>query len=281
MSNVTLNLDPGSTIIGSSNVSDYAPIEQYGLGRKYGEDSSGEGTLVGIIVARHANNIGIAGRGFIDGNGDSFFDLTKPHSTPDFDPQYTRQGIEFNDPKYGLKTGPVQMNSTGRPGTMIIFLDCGNVLLRDVTLTNAPNWTLHFEGSKDLVVTGIHIFNNLLLPNNDGIDCMRCDNAHFSDCDIHAGDDDFAIVSSDNVQVTNCSLESYSAAIRLEDTRWSTFENLSVHANRGLAVFGRDGESTRHVLFSNVTLETRLITGHWWGKAGPYLHSRPQRKCTK
>jgi hypothetical protein len=275
LSNVTLDLEPGSVVKGSRNVADYGAIGEYGFGKIYGDNSSGEGDRVGLIIARNAQNISIIGRGSIDGEGDSFFDLTKPHSTPDFDARYTRQGQDFGNPKYGTEHGPAQLKPEGRPGTMIIFSHCKNVLLRDVTLSNAPNWTLHFQHSEDIVVSGVHILNDPLLPNNDGVDCMRCRNAHFSDCDIRTGDDDFAIVGSDNVEVTNCSLASYSAAIRLEDTRWSTFDNLSIHANRGLAVFGRGQEHTAHILFSNVVIETKLITGHWWGKGEPiYIAAR-------
>jgi len=158
---------------------------------------------------------------------------------------------------------------------MIIFSHCHNILIRDVTLSNAPNWTLHLQGSDQATISGIHINNDVLIPNNDGIDCMLCKHVHISDCDIRTGDDDFAIVSSEDVNVSNCSLFSYSAAIRLEDSRYSTFSNLSIHTNRGLAVFSRGEEHTAHVLFSNITMETFLITGHWWGKGEPiYIAAR-------
>ncbi len=111
--------------------------------------------------------------------------------------------------------------------------DCRNILIRDVTSSNAPNWTLHLQGSEQAVISGIHINNDLVLPNNDGIDCMRCKHVHISDSDIRTGDDDFAIVSSEDVDVSNCSLFSYSAAIRLEDTRYSTFNNLVVPRESG------------------------------------------------
>ncbi len=269
LSNVTLDLEAGSVLEGSANPADYGSTEGYGFGRNYGVDSTGEGFKVGMLVARNAQNLAIVGRGAIDGNGDSFFDLTKPHSPPDFDAKFTRQGSDFDNPKISVRFGPVELKPQGRPGTMIIFSNCRNILIRDVTLSNAPNWTLHLQGSEDAVITGLHIRNDLLLPNNDGIDCMGCKNVHISDCDIRAGDDDFAIVGSANIQVTNCSLTSYSAAIRLEDTSYSTFDNLSIHANRGIGVFGRGNEHTAHVLFSNITLETQLIPGHWWGKGEP------------
>ncbi len=275
LSNVTLELQAGAVLEGSPNVADYGSSPQYGFGRDYGVNSSGEGFRVGLIVARKAENIAITGRGVIDGNGDSFFDLKSFHNTPDFDAKYTRQGDDFDAPKYGLEFGPVATRPNGRPGTLIILSDCRNIVVRGVTLKNAPNWTLHLQGSEGATISGIHIQNNILIPNNDGIDCMRCKNVHVSDSDIRAGDDDFAIVSSDDIHVNNCSLFSYSAAVRLEDTRYSTFSNLSIHANRGLGVFSRGEEHTAHVLFSNITMETNLITGHWWGKGEPiYIAAR-------
>ena len=68
---------------GSSNVADYGAIAQYGFDRNYGVNSSGEGLRVGLIVARKAANIAIIGRGAIDGNGDSFFDLKSSHNGAD------------------------------------------------------------------------------------------------------------------------------------------------------------------------------------------------------
>jgi hypothetical protein len=275
LSNVTLEVRAGSVLQASPKTADYGTVSAYGFGRNYGVNSSGEGSLVGLIVARKAENISIIGRGRIDGNGDSFFNLKSFHNTPDFDAKYTRQGADYDAPQYGTEFGPVNTLPSGRPGTMIILSDCRNVLVRDVTLSNAPNWTLHVQGSENIAINSIHIQNNVLIPNNDGIDCMRSKHVQISDCDIRTGDDDFAIVSSDDVHVSNCSLFSYSAAIRPEDTRYSTFSNLSIHANRGLGIFSRGEEHTAHVLFSNITMETFLITGHWWGKAEPiYIAAR-------
>ncbi|MGO9230913.1 MAG: glycoside hydrolase family 28 protein [Bryobacteraceae bacterium] len=269
LSNVTLDLQPGAVLEGSSSVMDYGNIADYDFGRRYGIDSSGEGFRVGLIVARKANNVAIVGHGTIDGNGDSFFDLKSVHNGADFDAQYTRQGADYDSAKYGLEFGPVEVGPNGRPGTMIIFSDCSNILVRDVTLSNSPNWTMHLQGSQNATISGIHIVNDVLIPNSDGIDCMRSKRVQISDCDIRAGDDDFAIVSSDDVHVSNCSLTSLSSAVRLENTRYATFSNLSIHANRGLGVFSVGVEHTAHVLFSNIVMETNLITGHWWGKAEP------------
>jgi len=276
LSNVTLDLEAGAVIEGSKNLADYGSIHDYGLGRDYGVNYSGESLQVGLIVARDVKNISIIGRGAIDGSGDDFFDFSLPHDSHDYDPRYTRQGKDFMNPKYGTESGPVEPKPEGRPGTMIILMNAKNVLLRDVTLRNAPNWTLHLANADGAVVTGIHIENNLLLPNADGIDCIGSRNVHFSDCDIQAGDDDFAFMSSENVNVTNCSMLSHSAGVRLENTRYATFDNLVIHSNRGLLVANRGEEASAHVLFSNIVIETSLLTGHWWGKAEPiYIVAGP------
>jgi parallel beta-helix repeat protein len=281
LSNVALDLEAGAVIEGSTNVADYGSITEYGFGRTYGINSTGEGEKVGIIVARHAKNIALLGQGVIDGNGDTFFDMTKPHYGMDFDPQYTRQGKDFMKSMLDLEDGPVEARPTGRPGTMIIFFNCENVLIRDVTLSNAPNWTLNLFNSQRSVVTGIHIVNSLLLPNNDGIDCINCKDVHFSDCDIRAGDDDFAFYGSENITVTNCSLVSHSSGIRLEDSRYSTFTNLSIHANRGVGIYEREG-TTANLTFSGITVETQLLTGHWWGKGEPiFIAVGPPREGGK
>ena len=268
LSNVTLNVEAGAVIQGSKNVADYAPIDQYGFGKTYGTNSTGEGNLLGIILARKAQNIAIVGHGVIDGSGDDFFDFNVPHNGMDFDPKYTRQGANFMKGILELGDGPVETKTSGRPGTMIVFAESRNILVRDITFRNAPNWTFHLDHSQAIVVTGVHIFNDLLLPNNDGIDCLSCKDAHFSDCDIHAGDDDFAFYGSENVGVTNSSLESRSASIRMESTRYATFSNLTIHSNRGIGIFERSG-TTAHVLFSSIVIDTKLLTGHWWGKAEP------------
>jgi len=269
LSNVSLDLEPGSILQASADISDYLTLAQLGFMRVPGADTSGDGDMAGLIVARGATNIAIFGHGIIDGNGDSFFDFHTPHYGLDFDPQRTRDGQAFIDAVKTLDDGPVAVKPAGRPGTMIFLANSSNILIRDITIRNAPNWTMHLGKSEHAVVSELRIANNQLLPNNDGIDVIGCHDIHFSDCDIVAGDDDFAIMSSENVTAVNCTLSSYSAGIRLEDTRFATFDNLTIHANRGIGVFERGKGTTSSVLFSNMVIQTRLLTGHWWGKAEP------------
>ena len=71
--------------------------------------------------------------------------------------------------------------------------------------------------------------------------------------------------------MSNCTLISNSSGIRLEDTRDSTFSDLVIHANRGLGIYDRGDGNTSNILFSNVVIESHLVTGHWWGKGEPIL----------
>ena len=278
LSNVTLHLEAGAVLKGSDQLADYAGG---GRGRQP------------LVRATDTENIAIVGRGAIDGSGTAFMDMTKtrvgPHMPGDLDPNVTRQGREYMDPKFGESDGPVVYLS--RPSRLIRITRCRNVLLRDVTLRNSPTWTLHFDDCENVNVTGISLHNNLLVPNSDGIHCTTCRRVRISDCDISCGDDAIAITTlgsrpkgaCEDITVTNCTLQSRSAGVRLGygdgSIRNCTFQNLTIReSNRGLGVFVRDEGSVENVLFSNIVIRTRLHTGHWWGNAEPiHLSVIPQR----
>lgn len=278
LSHVTLHLDAGAVLKGSEDLADYGQ----GRGR------------APLIRATNAENIAIIGRGAIDGSGTTFMDMTKTRTGPylpkDLDPNVTRQGRDYMDAKFGETDGPVVYRS--RPNRLIRFTHCKNVLVRDVRLRNAPTWTLHLDDCEDATITGIGVHNNLLVPNSDGIHCTSCRRVRISDCDISAGDDAIAITTLDNppdricegIVVTNCILQSRSAGIRVGYgnglIRDCTFQNVTIReSNRGLGLFVRDGGAIQNILFSNITIRTRLHTGHWWGNAEPiHLSVIPQKK---
>lgn len=279
LSHVTLHLDAGAVLKGSDQLTDYGGG---GRGRQP------------LVRANDAENIAIVGRGAIDGSGTAFMDMTKtrvgPHMPGDLDPNFTRRGRDYMDPKFGESDGPVVYLS--RPSRLIQITRCRNVLLRDVTLRNSPTWTLHFDDCENVNVTGISLHNNLLVPNSDGIHCTTCRRVRISDCDISCGDDAIAITtlgsrpkgSCEDITVTNCTLQSRSAGVRLGygdgPIRNCTFQNLTIReSNRGLGVFVRDEGSVENVFFSNIVIRTRLHTGHWWGNAEPiHLSVIPQRR---
>ncbi len=277
LSHVTLHLEAGAVLKGSEDLADYGQ----GRGR------------MPLIRATKAENIAITGRGTIDGSGTVFMDMTKtrtgPYMPKDLDPNFTRQGRDYMDAKFGAADGPVVYRS--RPSRLIRFTHCKNVLVRDVTLRNSPIWTLHLDDCENVNVTGISLHNNLLVPNSDGIHCTACRRVRISDCDISCGDDAIAVTTLHNppeavcedITVTNCTLQSRSAGIRVGHgegpIRNCTFQNLTIReSNRGIGVFVQDAGSVENILFSNIAIRTRLHTGHWWGNAEPlHLSAMPQR----
>jgi len=292
LSNVNLYLEAGAVLSGSLNLADY----------------TFEGEEHGLIFADEAVNISITGSGEILGNGTHFMLLNKSHISEDFERSMTRQGEKFMPADQLFADGPVAY--TRRPDMLLVILKCENVLLSDVTFRDAPSWTIRLGDCDNVAVRGINIMNNLLIPNSDGIHCTTSRNVRISDCDIRAGDDAIIVtgfglktdVSGDysarevytdrtignktgyaeNVTVTNCVLTSRSSGIRVgygdNSIRNCTFQNIIIYgSNRGIGVFARDLGSIENILFSDIIIQTRLHSGHWWGKGEPiHVSAIPQ-----
>ena len=264
LSNVNLHLDSGAVLKGSDDLGDYL---------KEGE------TRYGLILARKEENVAITGHGILDGNGTYFMDLDKKRVEDDFDGKFTRQGKAYIYGDKELGDGPVLPKD--RPGNMFVFSECRTILLRDVIIKDSPMWTIHIADSDGAELTGLAILNGPSYANNDGIHCTTSRNIRISDCDIRAGDDGICVTGfgnkkgiSENVTATNCMIQSRSSGIRIgygaNNIRNLVFQNLVIYgSNRGIGVFTRDQGSIENVLFSNITIETRLHTGHWWGHGEP------------
>jgi len=283
-SHIHLYLESGATLVGSHDIREYLPSPPFGFARHYGVDITGEGTVLGMLIAKNAEDISIEGQGEIDGEGDSFMGMQTAHGSSDYEAQFVRNPVAYQAAMKSLEYGPVE--PVNRPGTMIVFFHCKNVRLHGITLRQSPNWTLHLQDVQGAKISDIQILNDPKVPNNDGIDCMQCRNVEITNCNIDTGDDGFAIVGSEHVNVSNCSIASRSAAIRLESTRLSTFTGLTMDTNRGIAIFangyvGQENRPTEDVTFSDIVIRTHLIPGGWWGKAEPiYIAVQPRIKDT-
>jgi len=156
------------------------------------------------------------------------------------------------------------------------------VRVTDISVIGSPNWCLHFAGCRYVSIRGLFVRNSLLVPNADCIDIANSSYVAISDCYLEAGDDGIAITPcadgyhlapSQYINVTNCTIISRSAAIRvgygIHPVRNCTFSNLHIYdSNRALGVFIRNGQTIENITFSNITIETRLHSG-WWGAAEP------------
>jgi polygalacturonase len=291
LSNVNLHLEPGAILTGSSDTSDYLKMKTTLFNEGYNR--------FGMICAVDAINISITGSGEINGNGTHFMNgQDKPQMGNDYDRKFIRQGEEFMKLGSGFEDGP--LTYPFRPGLLITLERCEKINICDVHLKDSPEWTIRIGDCDDAEVRGISILNNQLIPNNDGIHVTTSRNVRISDCNIIAGDDAIIVTGfgisplpedliskasrpltvgnktgiAENVTVTNCVLSSRSACIRVgygnHPIRNLVFSNLVMYeSNRGIGVFARSRSRIENVLFSNIIINTRLHSGHWWGKGEP------------
>ncbi|MGZ3754919.1 MAG: glycoside hydrolase family 28 protein [Mucilaginibacter sp.] len=279
-SNVNLHLNGGAVLQGSKNLNDYEvniPEKPYAPNHK------------GLLFTEDADNVSITGEGQIDGNGDSYFDMTVAKT---FDPAavaYTRQKSNFRRVESGIGVGPVVPHD--RPYQMILFSNCTRVTVKDVFITKSPFWCMHFADCDAVHVYGVRLWTNMLAPNADGIDVTSCSNVIIDGCDIRAGDDALNIVGfshhyevpgfrrlkhfAGNIIISNCNLQSNSSALRIGYEDQNSLENVRVsnvnitNSSRGVGIFLRDEGSLKNITFTNMYIQTHMPTGDWWGNGEP------------
>jgi polygalacturonase len=290
--NIHLKISSGAELMGSLDTADYRI----------------DGIRHGLIYAQNAKNISITGQGVIDGRGTAFMDEARPHIGADFDRGRTRQGDSYLPADIVPEDGPIAYDY--RPGMMLVMLNCEDIILRDVTFKDSPEWTIRFGECDNVLVDGISIYNNLMIPNSDGIHCTASRNIRISNCDVRAGDDAIIVTGfpnsigvhgvdeardpdlqmgnksgyAENITVTNCLLQSRSAGIRVGygeiPIRNCVFSDLVIYeSNRGIGVFSRDSADISNIHFENIIIQNRLHTGHWWGNGEPiHVSSIPQQE---
>jgi mannan endo-1,4-beta-mannosidase len=273
-SNINLFLAPGSVLLASADNKDY------GLQTDYGFSGSGAGgKKLGLVFADRAENVSITGTGVIDGRSEVFMYLDSVQVSGEADGRYTRQGAAYMNAPEGKKEAPVMWRGefAERPGTQVIFHACKKVLVRDITIRNANDWSMDLNDCDDVKVLGMSIDNNMSVPNSDGVDMYDSKNIIIADCDIRAGDDAIAVVSTSNLKVSNCSLYSRSCGIRIGYNGFNDnssgnllFDNIRIMgSNRGVGIFQRRKGNIENMLFSNMIIDTRLYPGQWWGHGEP------------
>ena len=207
-SNVELHLSHGATLRASENLDDYNAPDAYEQNYGYASEH-----WVGkhLIIAHETTGTAITGTGTIDGSADAFFGPIRPVTA-----YCWRDGI-------GQVKDPVKM----RPGQLVCFIECRDVTVRDVKLTNMPCWGLFLIGCEYVTVRGLRVRNPRWYANSDGIDIDCCRYVTVSDCLIDSGDDSIAIRGdakrvlhsgikiTEYITVTNCVLASSACAFRI------------------------------------------------------------------
>ncbi|MGN6436047.1 MAG: glycoside hydrolase family 28 protein [Agriterribacter sp.] len=202
-SNVVLHLESGAVILGSVNAFDYVKDPYIGW--------------MSLIFALKQENIGITGKGMIDGRGF----LTANNQVSNI-----HKGI-FKDP---LKLD--RPNETNRPQN-VYFRECKNITITGITLKDPASWNQTYDQCKNLYVDSIKV-DSKNYWNNDGIDVVDCDGVVIKNSFFDAADDVICFKSHDpskiceNVVVDNCIGRSSANGLKFGTVSRGGFRNFKV-----------------------------------------------------
>jgi hypothetical protein len=253
--------------------------------------------LTPLVLADGVENVAIEGDGTIHANGTAFMQMDTPLDPMD-DPAIEGADYRPRQEDAGrflhtedVRDGPVAP-AEWRPDRTLFFFDSERIRIEGVTIREAPHWTVHFLGCRGVDVRGVDIRNEIRVPNSDGINPEHTSDVTIANCYIYTGDDAISPKANadrgveaptENVTVTNCTLTSRSCAVKFgsgteSDMRDHVYSNLVIRdSNRGLGIQHRGAGDVENVLFSDITVETRLHTGNWWGQAEPiHVSSLPR-----
>jgi hypothetical protein len=216
-SGVTLQLDAGARLIGTTNLAFYSQpkIPDYTPEAKWGNWHRG------LIVGENVHDVAITGLGTIDGN-------------KVFDP-----------------TGEEKMRG---PHT-IIFVNCHGFSLRDVTIVDAANYAVFFQVSDDVEIRNVKIIGGWDGVHWRGAPERWCQNVSIIGCQFFTGDDAIAGRYWNNTVIKDCLINSSCNGIRLigPATRLTIANNL--FRGPGEQPHRTSGEKRRTNMLSGIILQ--------------------------
>lgn len=208
-SNVTLHLEPGATLMGSTNPLDYVIDPKV--------------KWASMIFAISQDNIGITGKGTINGRG--FITANNLVSL-------IHRGV-FEDELV------LDRPKEWRRPENIYFRECNRVTIKDITLHDPASWNQTYDQCKNVLVDNISV-DSKAYWNNDGIDIVDCDSVIIKNSYFDAADDIICFKSHDansicqNVIVENCVGRSSANGLKFGTVSRGGFRNFKV---KNLTIF--------------------------------------------
>lgn len=233
-SNITLMVERGSSLLGSTDIKDYEESKYPFLFSRHFILFTRRSFC--LICADDAENISITGGGIIDGQANHF--------------------INFTD----------QENLQGVRPYLVLFTKCRNVKIRDAIFKNPGIWNLCFRMSNNVWVDSISI-ESLGTINGDGIDFVGGENVFISNCNIKAGDDAITLKSIDpeypckNFVITNCIISSHWAAVRIGPESAGGMKEITIsncvfyNCRDGLKIQNTSDSEFNNIIISNIAMK--------------------------
>src|SRR3984957_19019282 len=253
-SGITLEVDKGATLLGSSDHADYQPKTEFR-----------QPAVEPLVIASNANNVSIVGGGVIDGAGESWWKMAR-----------------------GVKDAGV-MGIHPRP-RLVVFDHCKHVRVEDVTLQNSGFWKLVPYYSDDIVIRNIRVLAPPNSPNTDAVDPFSSSNIVIDHLYADVGDDNIAIKSgainspggdepSKNIHITDSTfLHGHGLSVGSEIAGGAqnvvaerihfngTANGIRVKANRDR------GNDVRHLVFRDIDMKdvkTPILISEYYPKVLP------------
>jgi len=201
-SNVCFYLEEGAELFFSDNPNDYLPVV---FTRWEGLECYNYSPL---IYANNCENIVIAGKGKINGNGEKWWSWRKQQK------EKLQKLYEMSIQNVAVeKRILAQKDSFSylRP-SLIEFINSKNILVKDVTITSGPMWTVHFVYCQNVIAQNLQVITTG--PNNDGIVPESSENVLIENCYFSTGDDCIVIKSGLNEEGWRIGKPSQSIVIR-------------------------------------------------------------------
>lgn len=259
-SNLVLQLEEGCVVHFSDQPEDYLPVV---FTRWEGVECYNYSPL---IYAKDCTNITITGNGVFDGNGQKWWkwkQLQQSAATALCEAESKR--ITPEDRIFGTEQAAL------RP-SFIQFIHCSNIILRDFTIQEGPQWTIHPVYCENVYVGRIKVYSHG--PNTDGLNPDSCKNVLIEQCLFHTGDDGIAInsglnedgwrvnVPCEGIEIRECVFTGGHAAIAIGSGMSGGVKNVWAHdciirdTERGIrlkSMRGRGGY-INHVCFEDMTI---------------------------
>jgi acetyl esterase/lipase len=228
--NVTLFVEAGSVLRGSSDHHDYTPV-QCSLPSYRGDES------YQLIYAERRNNIAITGGGIIDG---------------------------FSHGKVWPWKSDKDEKVDDRP-RLIRMVECKNIILRQISLIRTAYWTQYYEGCDSLLIDNERVRCYTGQDNADGIDISGCKNVELKNYYAITGDDAVCIKSmsaktTENLDIHDIFIRHANChAIKIgtethSDIRKVSVRNVIANARYGTAIESVDGAVVEDILYDGITL---------------------------
>ncbi len=204
-SNVTIHLGEGAIILASLNPFDY----------------NRHGYWTSMIFALDQQNIGITGKGVIDGRG---YELALNVLAMVQKGVIKGYGMDQDRAKEGL-----------RPHN-IYFKGCDGILIQGININNPASWNQQYDQCKNVLVENISV-DSKNYWNNDGIDIVDCDSVIVRNSYFDASDDGICLKSHrpelicQNIEIYNNVVRSSASGIKFGTYSVGGFRNVKIVNN--------------------------------------------------